>query len=91
MPSFALCRFRRAMMLGLAVGAGIMAASLGKEELAHQIRPEPHSAAEILMWEPRCPKLPAEPGGNSLLVFPTSGLTFLRSDDLRVSVRAGEF
>lgn len=59
--------------------------------LAHQLRPEPRHIHEMLFWEPSPSGLPPSPSGSSLQVFPNSGIAFFRHDDLRLTVRAGEF
>lgn len=61
-------------------------------EIAHRIRPEPRHLLEMLFWEPPPPAAEtAETPVSSLQVFSNSGMAFMREDDLRLTVRAGEF
>ena len=70
-----------------------LAVLAGDEQLlwaAHQARPTPKTATELLLWkqppnEP--PTRPSEP----LAIFPTSGVAFLERGTQFVAIRSGEF
>jgi hypothetical protein len=58
--------------------------------LAHEIKSQPHSLPEFLLWTPRTSSHEAFGIEPSLRVFPTSGMIFDFGPTLAITVRAGE-
>jgi hypothetical protein len=58
--------------------------------LAHEIKPEPRTLAEFILWEPGVSPPVAFAVPQSLRLFPTSGLAFDFNPAMTVTARAGE-